>query len=259
MTAGVLSNGNDQFLQVTIDLRQFEKQMREAPSVVYFRLRDFLGATFGKHRQQWLRQKGTRFGRGGAGGRGIRVFKINEGPTSVADNEVAYHIRPTEQRLPDPASARRGLSQLVAEAFTGNQILPVHEFGRDIRSSRFMAVPVKTRPKTPKAWLAANPDKRLVWRPSKTNPGTLVVYEVQRKRGRGRPRKGEPPRVQERLRLRFIWTRFVDMKPTLRMYETWDQLASYRGDRFRFAADAIVRDIEGGQALARDQVSQGAG
>lgn len=257
MTAAVLSTGNDRFLRVSVDMREFEKQMRRAPSVVYFRMRDFLGATFGRHRAQWLRNKGTRFGRGDSSGRAIRVYRINEGPATPRDNEVAYHIRPTEQRLQDPSAARAGLSRLVAEAFTGNAVLPVHEFGEDIRSSRFMAVPVKTRPKTPKKWLEANPDKRLVWRPSKTRPGELVVYEVQRKRGRGRPRKGEPPRVQERLRLRFIWTRFVDMKPTLRMYSTWDELAGYRSDRFRFAADAIVRDIEGGAALARDQASQG--
>lgn len=255
----VLSTGNDRFLQVTIDLAQFEKQMKRAPSVVYFRMRDYLGATFGKHRQQWLQAKGTRFGRGGAGGRAIRVFKINEGPETPADNEVAYHVRPVAQRLQDASAASRGLHDLKAEAFTGNQVLPVHEFGTDINSSRFMAVPIKTRPKTPKAWLAANPDKRLVWRPSKTKPGTLVVYEVQRKRGRGRPKKGEAPKIQEKLRLRFIWTRFVDMKPTLRMYESWDRLASYRADRFRFTADAIVQDILTGRQQAKDATAaQGA-
>lgn len=251
----VLSAGDDRSLRVTIDTTRFEAQMRAAPSVVYFRMRDFLGSAFGKHRQQWLRTKGTRFGRSGTGEgadrRAIRVFEVNKGPARPGPNQVVYHVRPNDVRRRNPTAAEAGLREMVAEAFTGNEILPVHEFGTDIRArgSRFMAIPVRTRPDTPAKWLAANPDKRLEYRPSKKKAGEAVLYEVKRKRARGRPKKGVPPAFTEHLKLRFVLTRFVDMKPTLRMYSTWQDLASYRAQRFSAAADGIVRDIERGVHL----------
>lgn len=244
--------GGPQSLSVTIDASELKRAMERAPSVVYFRLRDYLGAAFGRHRQQWLRSKGTRFGRGGEGSRAIRVFGVNEGPATPQDNHVIYRVMPAEQRLQSPAAARAGLSRLGAEAFAGSVALRVHEFGEDIRSSRFMAVPIKTRPKNPREWARRNPNKRLVARPSKKKPGELLLYEVQRKGSRGRPKKGVPKVVQERLRLRFVLTRFVDMKPTLHMYSTWQRLDSQRRERFARAADGIVKDIATGRALAKD-------
>lgn len=248
----VLSAGDDRTLSVRLDFTRFEQQMKFAPSVVYFRVRDYLGSVFGKHRQEWLRRKGTRFGRGGAGSRAIKVFGVNEGPGSPGPNQVVYAVRPKEQRQNNPAAAEAGLRAMVAEAFTGNIVLPVHEFGEDIRArrSRFMAIPVRTRPGTPAAWLRANPDKRLEYRPSKKNDGTAVLYEVQRKRKKGRPKKGEEGKFNEKLKLRFVLTRFVDMKPTLRMYATWQDLDSYRATRFARTADAVVRDIEKGVHVA---------
>lgn len=244
----VLSAGDDRSLRVTIDTTVFEQQMKFAPSVVYYRLRRFLMATFGKHRQQWLREKGTKFGRG-SNPRSIRVFKVNEGPATPGENQVVYHVRPGDERRNNPASAEAGLKAMVAEAFTDNEILPVHEFGRAIRTPRFMAIPVKTRPGNIEDWKRANPDKRLEFRPSKKNPGEGVLYEVQRKRKRGRPRKGEAPQFFEKLKLRFLLTRTVRMKPTLRMYASWEGLASYRGQIFGITADGIVADIKAGRHL----------
>jgi len=244
----VLSAGDDGSLRVTIDTTRFEEQMRFAPTVVYYRMRRFLMAAFGKHRQQWLRQKGTRFGRG-SDPRSIRVFKVNEGPATPGPNQVVYHVRPGDERRRNPAAAEAGLQAMVAEAFTDNEILPVHEFGTDIRTSRFMAIPVKTRPGNIEDWKRANPDKRLEFRPSKTKAGEGVLYEVQRKRKRGRPKKGEAPQFTEKLRLRFILTRFVKMKPTLRMYASWEGLESYRRQAFSITADGIVEDIQAGRHL----------
>ena len=244
----VLSAGDDRSLRVTIDTTVFERQMKFAPTVVYYRLRRFLLATFGKHRQQWLREKGTRFGRG-SDPRSIRVFRVNEGPSSPGPNQVVYHVQPADERRASPAAAEAGLRAMVAEAFTDNEILPVHEFGRAIRTPRFMAIPVKTRPGDIDKWKAANPDKRLVFRPSKTKPGEGVLYEVQRKRKRGRPKKGEAPAFTEKLKLRFLLTRFVQNKPTLRMYATWESLAAYRGRIFSITADGIVGDIKAGRHL----------
>lgn len=252
----ILSAGDDRSLRVKCDLTRFESQMRQAPSVIYFRARDYLGSAFGKHRQQWFREKGTKFGRGDDAGKAIKVFGVNEGPRVPAPNQVVYHVTPTDKRFPNPLAAERGLRELRGDAFTGNAVLPVHEFGTDIKTSGFMAIPVKTRPGDVKKWQAANPDKRLEFRPSKKKDGTAVLYEVQRKRARGRPKKGAAPTFNEKLRLRFILTRFVDMKPTLRMYATWDGLDGYRTQQFSRMADAIVRDIQGG-ALARDLARSG--
>lgn len=244
----LFATGDDRSLRVTIDTTVFEQQMRFAPTVVYYRVRRFLMAAFGKHRQQWLREKGTKFGRG-SDPRSIRVFRVNEGPSSPGPNQVVYHVRPGAERINNPSAAEAGLRAMVGEAFTDNEILPVHEFGRDIRTSRLMAIPVKTRPGNVQDWKRANPDKRLEFRPSKKHPGEGVLYEVMRKRKRGRPKKGEAPTFTEKLRLRFILTRFVRMQPKLRMYESWERLAGYRQKAFSITADGIVGDIKAGRHL----------
>lgn len=240
--------GDARSLRLEVDTAGVERAMRTAPRVVYFWCRDFLGAVFGRHRQQWFRNKGTRFGRGSEDGKAIRVFGVNEGPDLPADNQVVYHVRPREQRMGSEAAAVDALQQLRAEAFTGNVVLPVHEFGRDIRTSQWMAVPIKTRPGSPGKWRERNPDKRLVLRPGRG--GTLLLYETKLVGRRGRPRKdAAAPRQTERLRLRFLLTRTVHMRPTLHMYDTWDQLTTYRAAAWKRAADRIEADLAKG---ARD-------
>ncbi len=110
-----------------------------------------------------------------------------------------------------------------------------------------LVIPIKTRPNTPKRWLEKNPGKRLEFRPSKRHDGTGVLYEVTKVRGRGRPKKGHTlPALRERLRLRFVLQRFIDMKPTLGMYATWDDLAGERDQLFRNAAEKMQQQLQRG-------------
>ena len=241
----VVATGDARTISVRVDSTSIENSMRVAPSAAYFRLRNFFGSVFGKHRQQWLSDKGTQFGRGDKAGRAIKVWPVNQGPVAPADNHVVYRVTPTDVRRPDAGQAAAGLREMGAEASTGNIVLPVHEFGTDIRSGRWMAIPVRTRPGSPKAWREANPGKVLITRPTKTG-GELRLYEVVRTRARGRPKKGEAPRFTEKLRLRFRLVRSVDMKATLHMYDTWDRLAYYREAAWQRAVDGPMHDIEEG-------------
>ena len=189
-----------------------------------------------------------------APGQLIRVPPLGDLPDPAAkpgrrpprEEDVVYRVQPREQRVGTVAEAVAGLRSMQAEAFAGSVVLRVHEFGEDVRSRNgFMAVPIKTRPKTPEKWQAKNPDKRLEFRPSKKFPGEGVLYEVTKTRGRGRPRKGETASaVRERFRLRFVLKRVVDMKPTLGFYRTWDELSQQRDVLWRGAADRMEKQLQ---------------
>ncbi len=252
MTSGdlapLIATGGDQTLKVTVDVKAVERVISLSPKIAHFWLQGFLHRSFVLHRLDWLRRKGTQFGRRGEDGssKAIRVYPVNEGPDTPRDEDVVYRVQPREQRASTVADAVSGLRGMQAEAFAGSVVLRVHEFGEDVRSGKgFMAVPIKTRPKTPEKWQAKNPGKRLEFRPSKKFPGEGVLYEVTKTRGRGRPRKGETmPKLRERLRLRFVLKRVVDMKPTLGFYRTWDELAQQRDTLWRGAADRMEKQLQ---------------
>ena len=239
----VITGGRDRAITFTIDTRQVRAIIAGLPKVAYFWTRDFLGRSFGQHRIRWLRNKSTRFGRGTEGSRGIRVSQVNEGSEgALQPNEVRYRVEPREKRMSTSGAAARALDNMFAEVATDNRILPVHEFGTDIRSQREMFVPVRTRPGDFGRWREANPNAKLLLLKSKRGAGTRLLYEVQRaRRGPGRPKKDAPP-ASERLRLRWILTRSVTMRPTLKLYETWDLLASQRDALWRETADKMIRD-----------------
>ena len=252
--APVFAVGDQQTLRVTIDAKRVAEVIAKAPKVAHYWLQGFLFLAFIRHRTTWLQLKGSRFGRGGKdGNKAIKVHRINEGPNAPKEEDVIYRVSPKNQRASTIAQAVQGLQQMSAEAFAGSIALRVHEFGEDIRTRGFMAVPIKTRPKTPKKWLLANPGKELVYRPSKKEgprmPGQsreALLYEVTKVRGRGRPKKGAPPTLREKLRLRFILTRFVEMDRTLHMYDTWDDLTSARDQMFRDAANKMHAQLQAG-------------
>lgn len=252
MTTGDLAplraSGNDQTLQVTVDVKSVERVISLSPKIAHFWLQGYLHRCFVLHRLDWLKKKGTQFGRRGSDGnsKAIRVYPVNEGPDSPREEDVVYRVQPREQKASTVAEAVAGLQSMKAEAFAGSVVLRVHEFGEDVRSRYgFMAVPIKTRPKTPQKWQEKNPDKRLEFRPSKKFPGEGVLYEVTKLRGRGRPKKGETaPALREKLRLRFVLKRMVDMKPTLGMYRTWDELAAQRETLWRGAADRMAKQLQ---------------
>lgn len=242
--APLQSRGSGDFVNVTVDVAPVLSVLREAPKIVYFRARDFMFQILLQHRNQWLAIKGNKFGRGGGGkGEPIRVRQINDGKGPALPNDVAYAISPSEKRAPSPEAAATMLGKLSADIFTGNVILPIHEFGEDIASANYMAVPVKTRPGSPARWRAKYPDRRLRALPSKIN-NNVPLYEVSDVRARGRVKKGEQPVTRERLRLRFILTKRVDMKPTLHLYDTWDVGYAERDKLWAAAASKMQSDWE---------------
>lgn len=243
----VYSSGGSDLLQVSIDTKGLETQMARAPVTVYFWLRNYLGSAFGKHRQQWLRDKGTKFGRGGAGSKATKVWPVNEGPASPQPQDVTYSVLPRDVRVSE-RDAAKGLRSLAGEAQAGSLVLRVHEFGQTI-SGKLMALPVRTRPGSPAAWRKANPSKTLVAKPGRG--GQVLLYERTRKPGRGRAKPsadGKPSkrRQTEKLRLRFILTRRVTNRATLHMYDTWRKLKAYRDQQWKRALDRIEADFNKG-------------
>jgi hypothetical protein len=248
---------NDRVLKVELDVDRVANLVARAPRVSYFWLRNYMIRALGDHRRAWFRAKGVKFGRAG----GIEVYGVNDGPDpeSRGPLDVTYTVTPTDKkRAQTPEEARALLQLLGAEASTGNIVLPVHEFGEDLRTAKWMAIPVRTRPGSPKRWREST-GKDLVFRPSKKQAGTALLYEVERKfrrpkrqkagaGGRTRRRKGPalqgppPTVVVEKLRLRFLLTRFVDMKPTLKMYDTWESLESERASQWEDTANRILED-----------------
>lgn len=247
--APVLAGGPRDPVQFKIDTGKLQVGFERAPSSTYYWLRSYLRGVLISHRNSWLAQKSTRFGRGGADSQAIRVFRLDEAPPGASrDNWVVYDVSPRTKRMQDAAAARVGLAQLTAVAHAGSIVLKVHQEGTDIHSRDWMSIPVRTRPGSPRAWRAKNPGKELVLRRGKNNPNTLLLFERTRSRGRGRPRKDGTTKTKtvERMRLRFLLRRDVDMKPTLRFYESWDAGAPDRDRQFRFAADRILKDIANG-------------
>jgi len=240
--------GDDRTLKVTVDTRVVERVIARSPKIAHFWLHGFLFKSLRDHRVTWLRAKGIKFGRRGADGssKAIKVHRINEGPASPSEEDVVYRVTPKNQKTTSVSEAVAGLKQMGFEAFAGSTVLRVHEFGEDIRVPKFMAVPVGTRPGNPEAWLKRYPNKRLLYSPSKKKDGTAVLYEVQRKGKRGRPKKGATKEIVERLKLRFILTRFVEMDPTLNFYGMWDQLQSKRDGDWRGAASRMESQLQKG-------------
>lgn len=237
--------GNNDAIRLTVDARGAAAVLQAAPKIVYFRVRDYLFQILLQHRKLWLQIKGNKFGRGTTGETGspIRVRQINDGGGPARPNDVAYAVSPSDKRAPSSAGARDLLGRLSAEIYTGNVVLPIHEFGTDINSTRWMSVPVKTRPSSPARWKAKYPNKELLALPSKRD-AKVLLYEKQKSRAkRGRPKKGEAPAFKERLRLRFILTKTVDMQPTLRLYDTWEQLAAEREKAWGATADKMQTDF----------------
>jgi hypothetical protein len=216
--------------------------LQQAPKIAHFWIHGFLHRSFVKHRLDWLRRKGTRFGRGEGG---VKVHQVNEGPAQGGERDVIYRVHPRNQKPTSVADAVRGLNEMNAEAFAGSLVLKVHEFGEDIRTPGLMSIPVKTRPKSPAKWIARNPGKRLIYRPSKKVPGDGLLYEVTKTRSRGRPKKGSVP-ARDKMRLRFLLKRFVEMDPTLHMYRTWDELSEDRSKLWAGAADRMIQQLQQG-------------
>lgn len=245
MNPGALTVGAGQSIQFRIDVNQVRYVIAGMPKVAYFWIRDFLGRSLVQHRVKWLGTKTTQFGR--AGSKSIRVGRVNEGSGALEPNEVRYTVEPDARKMLTSVQAAKGLDVMRAEIGTGNNVLPVHEFGTDLRNSRGMLLPTfKTNQHQPgdfKKWREKNPTKTLLFLPSKRDNKQLI-YEVVTKRKRTPPGHVGPPLVDVKLKLRWLVAKFVDMKPTLRLYDSWEDLKSERDSLWRDAADKMFRDLQ---------------
>jgi hypothetical protein len=228
-------------ISITVDTSKVDRIFSAVPKAGYFWMRDYFGQILGHHRKTWLLQKGTKFGRGKYG---VKVYGVNEGPAEPGPNDVAYRVSPSEKRASSTRQATEFLNRLTAEAYTGGIVLPVHEFGQDIRSASWMSIAVKTRPGTPERWKLKYPGRKLLTLPSKRRDGKLLLYEVTQVGARGRPGAGKERPKRTKLRLRWILSKFVDMKPTLHMYDSWDALKPARDAMWARTATGMLRDLE---------------
>lgn len=243
--------GGDGSFRVDIDTTAAELSIQAAPKVSYFRLRDYFFKMLIRHRAYWLSTKSSGFGRGdGDAGDPIGVSRVQSERESSKPNEVLYVFQPAQKRAGTAREAELLLNRMSANISTGNVVLPVHEFGTDITSSKYMALPVRTRlgkrgrglKVTPENWRKANPDKTLTLR--KGRAGKLFLYEVVPVYSRANKRRGiTKEHVQDRLKMRFVLTKRVEMDPTLRFYESWDSLEGYREREWGVALNKIQQDF----------------
>lgn len=240
-------------IELKIDTGGLEDAFARGPSTCFYWLSTYLFGAFLKHRTYWLRTKGTRFGRSSKGSQAIKVWRINEAPTTgVLPNWVTYRVQPKEKRERDPQRAAALLAQLAGQAAAGSIVLDVHQKGTDIRVPGWMAIPIRTRERSPKAWRKANPGKALVVIAPKGQSGRLFLAERIRYRGKRAagvvPREPEKTKVvRDRLRKRFLLLHAVDMKPTLQFYESWDHQEGERGKDFAGIVQRITGDIARGK------------
>jgi hypothetical protein len=245
------SNGPISF---RIDTTRIQKGFEVAPSTSYYWLHGYLLGTLLTHRTRWLAAKSTRFGRGDDRSKAIKVWRINEAPAGFQQNWVVYKLSPDEKRIPNPSAARAALQALQASAFAGSVALEVHQFGTDIDvGSKWLAIPLRTRPGSPKRWRARNPGKHLVVVPDPISKDRL--YLAERIRYRGRRKRGVVPSdptktkvVRDKLRRRFLLVHRIEMERTLKFYDSWDQQAGERDAQFRKISDRILKDIADGKS-----------
>lgn len=238
--------------EITVDPSEVIQAARVAPVATYFWMRDFLGHSMVRHRVQWLRRKGIKFGRGG---RGILVPRVNEGPEGeVPKRAVVYRVEPKEQRRADAP-----LDELRAEAFTGSEVLALHEFGGVVRAKHgLMAVPIATgrggRGRLTPAQVRARGKRLVAFRSRRT--GTLLLAERKRKRVGARQRyrrtkSGKLAKSQPKTKVDVLLPRWAlipqfRVRSDLEFYETWDALRAERAQKFSRNATRLIKDIARG-------------
>jgi hypothetical protein len=238
-------------VRLTIDTTGVERSIEVAPRTTYYWFRRWLTTAFWEHRKHWLATKKTSFGRGKDA---IKVWGVNKAPAGAVDpKHVVYRIAPIAEKFPTAKLARRALPKLKAEAFGGSVALGVHELGTDISVPNWLAIPMRTRPRSPKTWRAKYPGRVLITREDKDRPDRLWLMEVKRYRGRrqdGRqPAKGSRRKKVVRYKLipRFVLVKKLDMKPTLNFIDAWSGLASARQKDFASICSRIASDVARGK------------
>lgn len=230
-----------------------ERGLVLAPVATYFWLRDAVGAVFGRHRRDWIRQKRIKFGSRKAG---IRVGKVNERLPND-HRSVIYRVDPAEQRRKDAP-----VDEIHGETYTHSEALESLQKGTTIKPKRgqFLAIPIKPRQgravrRSPREFRKRmRKSSRLLYLENKR--GTPFLAERVRKRTgqrrraertrTGRVRKNQRKTFRDTLIPRWALVRAVRMPKALGYYETWDRGAGDRDRTMKRAADRLVKDIANG-------------
>lgn len=202
-----------------------QQLMRQMPRLAYRELRELMFKYWHRHRMYWLSQQSNKFGRGG---RGVKVHRIGM-KGKRTDRSVHYYL-PDERTVP-ATSALEGFRKLArSEIRSDSVVLRYLQTGgtQYPRTRRHMILPHKTLPANYKAWRKKNAgQKKLRWIPAKGGGATKHrIYEVTGKR-------------KKKWRLRFVAVSKTKNKPTLKFYDSWDELTGWRDREFGLFADRV--------------------
>lgn len=212
-------------LQWSTEDAGIQRLMREMPRVAYKELRELLFQYWHRHRMYWLSQQSNKFGRGG---RGVKVHRIGM-KGKRTDRSVHYYL-PDERSLPITRVLQGFRNLARSEIRTDSKVMQFLQTGGKQKPQRreHMLVPNKTLPPNYRAWKSKNAGKKkLRWLPAKRGGSTKkLVYEVTGKR-------------KKKWRLRFVAVSSVTNKPTLKFYDSWDQLTGWRDREFSLFSDRV--------------------
>ena len=203
------------------------KVFTEAPRTAYRWLREYVFQAFQSHRQQWRKVRAIKLASPKNGG--LTISLVGKARKRVSRRSVDYDVNPI-RRASSAKDAVDKLRKFDAEIRTGSEALEGHEFGRTITSNKFMTVPIGTRSDID-TWKRKNPDKRLVWIPTRSGYAVSEESGVRKKK----------------LRLRWILTKKVVHKPKLKFYDTWERLKTLRTRQWKNIVTDMVIDMERGK------------
>lgn len=226
----------------------------KAPAVMFFHVRDTVGAIMGSHRREFLARTEVKF-KGG----GMRVGNItgraslSSGPATSWDvrRSFIYEVSPVD-KVPPPG-VTPDLAQIAAASATTSPAALGLEKGGTFppREGRYQALPigitldslgrVKGKWTSPTRFLQGKQKKELVAVRKLAGPGrqpNLVLY-WKKKTGRGKGRK-------EVLLPAFLLVPRVTRKQRLKYLETWKNLEANRGERLRAMLDRAAKEMQNG-------------
>lgn len=236
--------------------RVFET-FRQAPVSVFFHVRDTLGAIFGSHRREWLQRTQVQFQRGG-----FKALPLRSGEATAPgfrSRFFFYQVEPATKRW--PADNVPPLEKIQAFAYSGSDVALAHEFGATItpKKGRNLAIPIGVslnkngqpiaRWRTPAKYRKAKAGNTLVALDLGHGP---TLYQVQKATAAQSRKVGAISRLSNaRLKRKdrrvllpaYQLVRKVTVRPRLKFYATWDDLASDRARRWSGAMDRIMAEI----------------
>lgn len=225
MTEGIDLKVTTPELAATMSSGRVDKMLARAPRSLFFHVRDAVGSMYGSHRREWLKRTQIKVG-------------------NLARRSFFYKVNPKEKA--PPRGQRVDLAAIEATAYTKTEVGRALEFGETIvpKRGRYLAIPIgaslgpsgrKRRTWSTPARYRAREGKPLV---AIEKGGKLILHQV---RHRGRRRFLVPA---------YLLVPQVQIKPRLRFYATWAELAPDRVMRLSRALDRTVADAEAGREPA---------